>query len=602
MQTLRNLYRILSPRERKQVALLVPILGLTALVEVVGIASIMPFLTVVGDPTAIERHDLLARLYEAGGFSDTRGFLIALGILMFCFIVGSNALNALNSWAVLRFSWMRNHSIALRLLRGYLAKPYLFFLERHSSDLAKNLLAEVSQVVAGTLVPAMQTTAKGMAALAVLGLLFSVDPRLAVLTVVVLGGAYGLIFVSIRRRQRRMGKERFAANRKRYEVVAEAFGGVKELKLLGREREVVRRFEGPSLEFAATTARNAVVAQVPRYALEAIAFGGIVLMVLYLLGSEQEFQAILPILGLYAFAGYRLLPSLQQIFHGLTNIRFNVAALEQLLEDLPSMGIELPDPPRGARLRLRESIRFRDVTFRYPTAKAPLFRHLDLELPAGRSFAFVGETGSGKSTLADLILGLLRPNEGAIEIDGQPLTEENLRSWQCNLGYVPQSIFLTDDTVTRNIAFGLPDEEIDREKVERAARIASIDAFIENELPHGYDTVVGERGVRISGGQRQRMGIARALYHDPEVIVFDEATSSLDNVTERIVLEAVATLARGRTIFMIAHRLSTVRTCDRIILLSAGEVIGTGAYEELLSTSSGFRALAASGAGVSEAG
>lgn len=593
MQTLRNLFRILSPRERRQVMLLVPLLGLTALVEVVGIASIMPFLAIVADPSAVERHDLLKWLYTKGGFSETRTFLIALGVLMFCFIVGSNVLSAFSSWAVLRFSWMRNHTIALRLLRGYLAKPYLFFLERHSSDLAKNLVAEVSQVVAGTLVPAMQTTAKAMAALAVLGLLFYVDPVLALLTGAVLGGAYGLIFVAIRRRQRRMGKERLTANKNRYELLAETFGGIKEIKLLGREKEVVHRFRRPSLAFASTTAKNAVVGLIPRHTLEAIAFGGIVLMVLYLLGSGQEFQAILPILGLYAFAGYRLMPSLQQIFQGLTNIRFNAAALEHLLEDLPAVAVELPEPPRVPRLRVQQSIRFRRVTFRYPSAKAPLFRKLDLELQAGMSIAFVGETGSGKSTLADLILGLLRPDSGSIEIDGRPLTDDNLRSWQRNLGYVPQSIFLTNDTITRNIAFGLPDEEIDHQAVERAARVASIDAFIREELPRGYDTVVGERGVRISGGQRQRIGIARALYHDPEVIVFDEATSSLDGVTEGIVLEAVAELARSRTILMIAHRLSTVRGCDRIFLLSAGEVIDAGRYEELFESSPDFRALAA---------
>lgn len=576
MTTLSNLFRILSPRERRQVLMLVPLLGLTALVEVVGIASIMPFLAIVADPTAVETNETLAWLYRVGGFTDTRGFLIALGVLMFCFIVGSNALSAFSSWSVLRFSWMRNHTIALRLLRGYLAKPYLFFLERHSSDLAKNLVAEVSQVVAGTLVPAMQTTAKSLAALAVLGLLFYVDPVLAALTGVVLGGAYGVIFVAIRRRQRRMGKERLTANKNRYEILTETFAGIKEVMLLGREREAVRRFARPSFAFASTTARNAVVGMVPRYTLEAIAFGGIVLMVLYLLGSGEEFQAILPILGLYAFAGYRLMPSLQQIFQGLTSMRFNAVALEHLLEDLPEAGLELPDPPAVPRLRLSESIRFHDVTFRYPTAKAPLFRNLDLTLPAGGFIAFVGETGSGKSTLADLVLGLLRPNEGLIEIDGRPLTQDNLRSWQRNLGYVPQSIFLTNDTVTRNIAFGLGDDQIDLTSVEAAAKAASIHDFITTELEHGYDTVVGERGTRLSGGQRQRIGIARALYHNPQVLVFDEATSALDMVTEELVLQALVELAATRTVILITHRLSTLRPCSHIVLLARGDVVYVG--------------------------
>lgn len=591
--TVGSIRRLLSRRERRQVLLLVPLLCLTALMEVAGIASVMPFLAIVADPGAIERHEALSRFYELGGFQDTRSFLVALGVVMFAFIVASNALNAFSTWAVLRFSWMRNHTIALRLLRNYLAKPYLFFLERHSADLGKNLVAEVQQVVAGIVVPAMQATAKGIAALAVVGLLFFVDPVLAVLTTIILGGAYGFVFVAIRRRQRRLGQERLRANKNRFETMAEAFGGIKEIKLLGREREVVRRFAAPSYAFARTTARNAVVAQLPRFAFETIAFGGIVLMVLYLLGTGQAFQSIVPILGLYAFAGYRLMPSLQQIFNGLTNIRFNSAALEHLLDDLPAPGEEdRPPPATDARLPLERSIRLRNVTFRYPTAKESLFRNLDLELPARSSIAFVGETGSGKSTLADLVLGLLRPDSGTIEIDGTPLTDENLWSWQRNLGYVPQSIFLTDDTVTRNIAFGLPEEEIDMKAVERAAKAASIHEFIRDELPHGYETIVGERGIRLSGGQRQRIGIARALYHDPEVIVFDEATSALDSVTEETVLQAVNELADDRTILMIAHRLSTVSGCNLIFVLTHGAVVEMGTYDELLGSSAGFRALA----------
>jgi ABC-type multidrug transport system fused ATPase/permease subunit len=594
MSTLRNLYRILSPRERRQVLLLSPLLCVTALIEVAGIASILPFLTLVGDPDAIGRHEVLRQLYEAGGFADTRSFLIAVGVLMFFFIVGSNALIALTTWAVLRFSWMRNHSIALRLLRSYLVKPYLFFLERHSSDLGKNLVAEVNQVVAGTIVPAMQIVARGIAALAILALLVAVDPLLAALTALVLGGAYGCIFFAIRRRQRRMGQRRLAANQDRFEILSEAFAGVKEIKLMGREREVVRRFRGPSVEFARAVADNAVVGQVPRFILEAIAFGGIVLVVLYLLGTGQDFKTILPILGLYAFAGYRLMPSLQQIFLGLTKMKFNASALEYLVKDLPPSEVALPrDEPGAEPLALTRSIRLRNVTFGFPTAREPLFRGLDLELPAGASIAFVGETGSGKSTLADLILGLLRPDEGSVEIDGRALTDDNLRNWQQNLGYVPQSIFLTNDSITRNIAFGLPDDEIDREAVERAARAACIDSFIRDELPRGYDTVVGERGIRLSGGQRQRIGIARALYQDPQVIVFDEATSSLDGATERALLQAVSELARSKTIIMIAHRLSTVRSCDPIIVLSSGEVVDTGGYDSLSTSSTSFGALLA---------
>jgi ABC-type bacteriocin/lantibiotic exporter with double-glycine peptidase domain len=593
MDTLRNLFRILSSRERKQVVFLIlPLLCLTALIQVVGIASVLPFLAIVADPAAVEKHELLGRLYAFGGFSDRRSFLTAVGALMFVFIVGSNALSALSNWAVLRFSWMRNHTISLRLLRAYLAKPYLFFLQRHSSDLAKNLVSEVSQAVAGMLVPAMQTASKILAALAVLALLLYIEPLLALITALLMGGLYGVLFFAIRRRQRTMGKERLAANRDRFAVVTEAFGGIKEIQLLGRENEVLRRFSRPSFRFASTTARNAIVVQLPRFALETVAFGGIVVMVLYLLQGGLEIETMIPILGLYAFAGYRLMPSLQAIFQGLTTMRFNMAVLEHLIEDLPDVSPRFPRENNAHRMRFTESIRFRDVTFGYPTAKGALFQALNLEVMAGSSVALVGETGSGKSTLADLILGMLRPDEGTIEIDGRPLDDDNMRAWQRNLGYVPQSIFLTNDTLTRNIAFGIPDEEIDHEAVIRATEIACIDQFIRTELPDGLETIVGERGVRLSGGQRQRIGIARALYRNPDVIVFDEATSSLDGGTEAVVVQAITEAARQRTTITIAHRLSTIRHCDRIFLLSGGEVIDSGSYEELLSTSADFRALA----------
>jgi ATP-binding cassette, subfamily B, bacterial PglK len=573
MTTLRNLYRLLSPRERKQVLLLVPLLALTALVEVAGIASITPFLAIVADPGAVERHDLLRRAYEFGGFADTRGFLVALGALMFVFILTSNALRALTTWAVLRFSWMRNHTIALRLLRSYLARPYSFFLERHSADLGKNLVTEVQQVVSGTLVPTMQASAKGVAALAILTLLLIVDPGLALLAASTLGGAFALIFIAVRRQQRRVGKERVAANQSRFQVLSEAFGGIKEVKLLGREETFLRRFTRPSHRFAATIANNALVSQLPRFALEALAFGGIVIVVLYLLQAGRPFETILPVLGLFAFAGYRLMPALQYIFMAVTNIRFNAAALDGLLADLPSREqAERRQPPAEPPLPFRESIRLRGVTFQFATAKEPLFENLDLEIQAGTSVAFVGETGSGKSTLADLILGLLTPDQGTIEIDGVPLTDENVRRWQRNIGYVPQMIFLSDESVARNIAFGLADDEIDMEAVVRAAKLACIHDFIVNELPKGYETVVGERGVRLSGGQRQRIGVARALYRDPAVLVLDEATSALDNETEAHILASIRSLADSKTILTIAHRISSIKDAELVLELEGGAI------------------------------
>jgi ATP-binding cassette subfamily C protein len=441
--------------------------------------------------------------------------------------------------------------------------------------------------------------AKSLAALGVLLLLLYIDPILATLTTLVLGGAYGVLFLSIRKHQRHLGELRLVANSERFEVLSDGFGGIKELMLLGRTNHVVTRFSGPSHAFASATAMNAVIGQLPRFAFESLAFGGIVLMVVYFLGSNRDFQSVVPVLGLYGFAAYRLMPSLQMIFLSMTTIRFNTAALEKLLEEVPEASHSFSEPrlPVSSPLPLSQGIRFSDVGFRYPRAKSELFVSLNFYLQAGQSVAFVGPTGSGKSTIADLILGLLDPTEGTIEVDGLALRGDVLRRWQANLGYVPQSIFLANQTIARNIAFGLPTDEVDLQAVEKAAKTAHIHSFIKNELPEGYETVTGERGVRLSGGQRQRIGIARALYGNPGILIFDEATSALDSVTEESIVRATQELSKDRTVITIAHRFSTVRHCDCIFLLDNGRLLASGPYDYLISTSKAFRDLASSSSG-----
>jgi ATP-binding cassette subfamily C protein len=302
----------------------------------------------------------------------------------------------------------------------------------------------------------------------------------------------------------------------------------------------------------------------------------------------------------YAFAGYRLLPALQVIFQGATHIRYSTAALEEVHQMVRLVDARIADPDAFAdvdaleALPFRDRIRFEDVGFAYATS-GPVLQDVDLEIPSRASVAFVGPTGAGKTTLIDLLLGLLTPTSGRITVDGTELDAATRPRWQARLGYVPQAIYLTDDTVARNIALGLPDERIDPAAVRRAARLAQVDAFVEQELPRGYETVVGERGIRLSGGQRQRIGIARALYHDPDVLVFDEATSALDGTTEDAVYGAIRDLVGEKTVVTIAHRLATVREADRIFLLDRGRLAAAGTYPELLRESALFRAMAREG-------
>jgi ABC-type multidrug transport system fused ATPase/permease subunit len=365
------------------------------------------------------------------------------------------------------------------------------------------------------------------------------------------------------------------------------------VKVGGLEQAYSQRFAKPAEIYAKGEATARVIGQMPRYALEAIAFGGMLLIMLYLMTKGGSLAAALPIIALYAFAGYRLMPALQQIYQAFTQLRFAGPALDSVHADLISLQPANPNPSRDA-MPLKLAITLNGVHYRYPNAQRSALTNLSLTIPAKSTVGLVGVTGSGKTTTVDLILGLLEAQEGTLTVDGKAITEQNKCAWQRAIGYVPQQIYLADDTVAANIAFGLDAKDIDQEALERVARIANLHEFVVNELPQRYQTTVGERGVRLSGGQRQRIGVARALYHNPQVLILDEATSALDNITEQAVMDAVHNLGHEITIILIAHRLSTVKACDTIFLLEKGELKAQGTFDALRDGNERFRAMAAS--------
>jgi ABC-type multidrug transport system fused ATPase/permease subunit len=374
---------------------------------------------------------------------------------------------------------------------------------------------------------------------------------------------------------------------------------IKDVKILGVERPFLERFAGPTRRMAVVQAKGAVISEAPRYLLEAMALGAMLVLILYLLFSGTgTLVDILPTLGIFAFAGMRVFPALQTIYRELGKLRVSKPAVDELFADMMetrARALDWPAEAEGPRLALGDRLELDAVAYAYPAANRTALAGLDLTVPARSTLGIVGGTGAGKTTLVDLILGLLWPDAGAIRVDGVAVTKVNLRAWQDNIGYVPQQISLIDDSVAANIAFGVPKERVDMAAVERAARIAELHGFVTTELPQGYATRVGDRGVRLSGGQRQRIGIARALYRDPDVLILDEATSALDNLTEKAVMDAVHNLGRAKTIIMIAHRLSTVQGCDAIIMMEQGRIVARGTYEELLGTNLKFRAMAGVG-------
>lgn len=592
----RKLFDLLDRRERWRFFQLMALIILSALVEMVGVASILPFLAAVADPAAAKDSRILSRVYEMGGFTDDRSFLIFLGSVVFGIVVLGLVTKTASVYAIARFSRYRDYSIGYRLLRGYMSQPYVWFLRRHSADLGRKILKEVNEVVSNALMPSIRVLAQSFTLLCLTILLILVNPLIALSSLVVLGGAYVGVYLTVRKWLARLGQAYSKANLMRFKIGQESIGGIKEVKILGLEDSYLEQFRQPSLQLAKSESAIQTIAEVPRNFLETVAFGGMILLIMaLLLTGDGTLGDILPVLGVFAFAGLRMFPAVQQIYMSLSYLRYTSEALNVVHRDTVETGANLetrPFPKADAPLGVRQEIRLQDIHYTYPQAEKPVLQGLSLTVPARTTVGIVGGTGAGKTTSVDIILGLLTPDRGVLSVDGQPVTEARMRAWQDSIGYVPQAIYLVDDTVAANIALGIPPEKIDMAAVERAARVANLHDFVVTEMDQGYQSHVGERGVRLSGGQRQRIGIARALYHDPDVLILDEATSALDNLTERAVMEAVHNLGHEKTIIMIAHRLSTVKDCDTIFLLEKGRLAAQGTYDALVEGNETFRRMA----------
>lgn len=598
-ETTRKMYKkilsLLSARERKQAGILMTMILTMAILDTMGVASILPFIAVLANPEIVQSNTILNEAFVAGriiGIQTIDHFLFFLGLLAFVLLVVSLIIKALTAYAQTRFGLMREYSIGRRLVEAYLHQPYSWFLSRNSAELGKTVLSEVAVVVNGVMLPLMTVIAQSAVALALLFMLVLVEPMLALSACTVLGLTYVIVFAIASRSLKLLGQSRIKANQERFTAVSEAFGGAKEVKVGRLEEIYVQRFAKPAEIFARDQSAAQIIAILPRYALEAIAFGGMLLVLLYLMKKDGGFDSALPIITVYAFAGYRLMPALQQIYGALTQLRFAREALDALEQDLSNLQSKLTPRELPDAIPMTRSITLNQVSYSYPDSPQPALQGIDLSIPVRSVVGLVGTTGSGKTTTVDVILGLLEPTMGSLRVDGKPITAENRSQWQRSIGYVPQYIYLADANVAANIAFGVNAENIDCQALERAAKLADLHEFVINGLPDGYNTMVGERGVRLSGGQRQRIGIARALYHNPEVLIMDEATSALDNITEQAVMSAVNSLSKKITIILVAHRLSTVRRCDKIYLMEGGRVEAYGTYEGLLSSSDRFRKIA----------
>ena len=587
MKKIKSLYHklsiILTGRERKLAFLVLLLSLLTGLAQSASVVLVLPFINVVFDPSIIQSNEILRFVYELFDLQRTLTFLIVLGSFIFIAVIGANAMMVLTIYAKTRFVTMRNHHLSKKLLDKYLLAPYRFFLNRNSSELSKNVLDEVNQFTNGFLMALFDILIHGFMLLAVLITIFVIDPLATLTAVAVFGGLYGSLMLFFQRRLKAAGEARLLANKERYRLSGEALSSIKTTKVLGKELYYLDSYSEASYAFAKNNAYARIVSALPRYIIEGVAFGGLVLFVVIQLSIGRSLDSLVPIVGVLGLAGYRMLPALQQVFSRYSTFIYHIPILNKLVEELSEPSeYDAHIHEAVVALPFENQISLKNITFKYDASQSFQLNNIDMSIQKNQIVGVMGETGSGKSTLIDILMGLLKPSEGHLMIDDTQVQGEMIRAWQALIGYVPQDIYLSDNSLAANIAFGENDDSWDMARIKKAAQIAAIDSFIEHELDAGYETFVGERGVRLSGGQRQRIGIARALYRNPEVIIFDEATSALDNATEKEVLKAINNASKNRTVVMIAHRLNTLKDCDVIYQLDHGKIIASGTYKDIV--------------------
>jgi ABC-type multidrug transport system fused ATPase/permease subunit len=529
-------------------------------------------LAIAADPERIRRSHFGTQFLNLLPPMENRQLLLVAGIIAIVALLLSNAVNLLSEYARTRYAQNFAHWLRVRLLRRMASQPYPYFLQRNSGDLLKKIMDDVTNYAGGVLLPLLDTIARVLTSVLLLATLFLVQPVIAISAAVILGGFYAVTFQLLTRKRREVDENLKTHVAGSFREAHQMLAGIKPVKVHRAEEHFLARFAGHSAIMARMFARTPVFANSARYFVEPLAFGGLVVAVLLLVARGRDFSDILPNLGVMALAGYRLLPSLQLLYAQVTQVSSMRHAVDEVYDEFVAAetdksvsSVISTEPVTSARpFSWDTAITLCDVSYRYPGVSRSAVEALSLIIPKNSSLGVIGPTGSGKSTLVDLLLGLYLPTAGDILIDGQLLTPALVPSWQASIGYVPQDIFLIDDTIARNVAFGMPDEKVDRVRLREACSMAQILDFIEADLRNGFEMKVGERGIRLSGGQRQRIGLARALYHRPSLLILDEATSALDVATEAKLHEALLSLAGKLTMVVAAHRLSAVENCDQV--------------------------------------
>ena len=599
-QRLLVLFHMLTGKQKAKMAVLQLFFLLSAVVQVGGIASLAPFIAVISNPVVIETNPVLNYLYESLNADSLEAFLLQYAVLVAGFIFAGNLIAAFILWLLFRFTINTGAELQNRLYTNYMANEYVFFANKSSATLIANITSQIPRLVYMVLQPILTLISQFFIAIIIVGGLIYLDPMLAFASALVVFGIYLLIYLFLRKEMDASGATMTAVMERKLVLLNESILGIKEVKLLNVEQWYQRELNKTTLKGLNASAFIGLSGDLPKFIVETVVFVAILSLAIYLILTQGAEGSAMTTLSFYAMAGYKILPAAQTIYKSIASIKANAGVISHIHKELEGSKEYLQRDlvandsyieKEGENLSSNNfDIELKNIDFQYPMPKTKVISDLNFQIPEKTMVSFVGGSGAGKSTVANLILGLLTATAGEIKIGGELLTKANLRAWQKGIGYVPQNIFLTDDTLAKNIAFGTADNDIDEQRLIEAATKASIIEFVEQQ-PEKFQFIVGENGGRLSGGQRQRVGIARALYKNPKILVLDEATSALDGITEKLILDEIQQLTKSLTVIMIAHRLSTIVNSDTIFVMDGGKIIDQGAYSELVERSVYFRRL-----------
>jgi ABC-type multidrug transport system fused ATPase/permease subunit len=596
LKMLKEIYLLLDSSQKKSFFIIQVLIIFSSVLEVMALAFLALFVSVINSINFITSNKILNFFYTKFYFSNEYDFIFLIGIFLLIFYFFSTLVSILINWRLIYLSQLINVHLSNLLYSYFMKQNWLFHMSSGISGLNKSITNDLGIITSRIIQPFFFLLHKIFIVFAISAALFFLNPLVAIVGFFVFLIIYLILFKFVRKIIKKNTQGISSQIEEQYKVINDGFSGIKEIILLGLENHFINIFAKTGRNIAYPQALNLSLSQLPRFFVEMISYSGVIIFILVFVKIKSDLGVVLPTIAIYAFAGLKLLPAFQQIYNSLINMKggqlyFN-SVKGKLKKSFEDKFVIRKNINKKKYYPFKKELILKNVYFKYPEKNKPALNNIDIKIKSKKIIGIAGHTGSGKSTILDIILGLIQPTSGKLTVDGKILNNKALvRKWQNNFGFVPQNIYLSNSTIIQNIAFGIPEKNINLDKVKAAAKLANIDKFIE-QLPQKFHTMIGDRGVRFSGGERQRIGIARSLYFDPSILIFDEATNALDSFTEKLILKAIKDISKHKTIIIVAHRLNTLKICDNIFLIDSGKLIAQGNYNSLIKYSKDFRKLA----------